>query len=160
MGLSKIGQKTAGKLLTPAVWVLDYGVNETTPDNVDVGLYALGLLGSIAAAASIVTSLGKSVVDDAVARDLKVVRNDEDPKYRKYIKSCYSFGVSGAFISAQVIAGRGGTAWQHRNGLWVYITDANGHLVLNFKPNVAVDMFAPNWPLKPTMHGGFRWGRV
>jgi len=45
IGLDKVGQKMAGKLLTPAVWALNYAVNDILPDKVDAGLFGTGLLG-------------------------------------------------------------------------------------------------------------------
>lgn len=45
IGLEKAGYSAAGKLLTPAIWFVEYGANGKTPDTVSVGLYGLGLAG-------------------------------------------------------------------------------------------------------------------
>lgn len=44
IGLTKVGQKVGGVLVTPAIWVLNYSMQGATPDKVDVGLYAMGFL--------------------------------------------------------------------------------------------------------------------
>ncbi len=51
----------------------------------------------------------------------------------------------------------GGTAWQCPNGLWVYITDENNLLVANFKPEKAIKVYRPQWPLQSMGGGKFRF---
>jgi len=157
MGLDKMGQKVAGKLLTPAVWALNYGVNGATPDKVDVGLYGMGLMGGPAAPASIMVGVVKAAVDDDMDNRLSVARRDQKPEFRPYIKACYRFSSSPPQINAMKIANLGGTAWLHNNGLWVYITDARGRHVPNFKPKNAKKIYQPEWPLKTTSDGKFRF---
>ena len=50
----------------------------------------------------------------------------------------------------------GGTAWQHPNGLWVYITN-NDLLVPNFKPQKMTQIYRPVWPLQSMGGGKFRF---
>jgi hypothetical protein len=158
IGLEKVGQKVAGKLLTPAVWALNYAVNGKTPDNVDIGLFGVGLMGGSAGPAAIAAGLVKAVVDDDMEYRLNIVRQSEDAKYRSTIFPCYHFGTAPPQINAMTIASLGGTAWQHPNGLWVYIMFNNGKELLhvaNFKPNKAIQVYQPVWPLQPKGEGRF-----
>ena len=52
---------------------------------------------------------------------------------------------------------KGGTAWEHPNGLWVYITDARGLLVCDYRPVVARKIYQPLLPLRPAGRESFRW---
>ncbi len=158
IGLTKAGQKVAGVLVAPAVWALNYASSGSKPGEVDVGLYAMGLFGSIASVAAIVTGTMKAVVDDDIDRKLREVQASEDPRYAKFIKPCYRYGMMAPQINATTIASKGGTAWKHPNGVWVYITDIRGYLVHDFKPKTAVITYQPNNPLKKGNNGGFVWG--
>lgn len=152
IGLEKVGQKVAGTLVTPAVWVLNYSVQGSTPDLMDGVIYATSF---ISAPASITVGLIKSSVDDDIDNKLREVQKAEG-KYAAFIKPCYRYGVSAPQINAASIAKSGGTAWRHPNGLWVYILDGRGHFVTNFQPRVYVEMYQPSTPL--TQHsGGFKW---
>ena len=157
MGLDKVGKKMAGKLLTPAVWGANYAVNGKTPGKVDLGLFGTGLLGGASGPASIVTGIVKAVVDDDLEQKLKVVRSSEKQEFRDDIKAAYNFSSAPAAINAMTIASLGGTAWQHPNGLWVYITDKNSHLVPNFQPQKFVRKYRPVWPLQSMGAGKFRF---
>ena len=157
IGLDKIGQKMAGKLLTPAVWALNYTVNDKLPDKVDAGLFGAGLLGGATGPAAIVTGVVKAVIDDDLEQRLKAVRKDEKPEHSKSIKAAYHFGSAPAGINAQTIASLGGTAWQHPNGLWVYITVGKDLLVANYKPQRATRVYRPVWPLQSMGGGKFRF---
>jgi hypothetical protein len=160
IGLEKTGNAVAGTMVTPAVWALNYAVNGKTPDNVDVGLFGLGLAGGPFAVASISTGIIKAVIDDQIEVQLREVRLNEEAKYRPYIIPCSKYASSGPGINAMAIASRGGTAWQHPNGLWVYIVDASGKLVADFKPKKATKLYQPVWPLKGMGAGKFRWHMV
>lgn len=157
IGLNKIGQQVAGKVLTPVVWSLNYAVNGVTPDKVDVSLFGVGLLGGAAAPASIATGIVKAVVDDDINHRLKVAHNSEKIEMRSHIRPCYHFGVAPPQINAMKIASMGGTAWQHPNGLWLYITDARNHHIPNFKPKSAVQIYQPVWPLQSKGDGKFKF---
>lgn len=134
-----------------------FTVNGKTPDKVDVGLFGLGLFGGAAGPASVVTGVVKAVVDDDMDRRLKAVRLDEKQEARAYIKPCYHFSSSPPQISAMKIASMGGTAWQHPNGLWVYVTDANNYHIPNYKPARAARVYRPVWPLQSMGNGKFRY---
>lgn len=157
IGLDKMGQKVAGKLLTPAVWATNYAVNGKIPDKVDLGFFGTGLFGGAAGPASIATGIVKAVVDDDLEQKLKLVRQSEKPEFRKYIKATYHYASAPAGINAMTIASMGGTAWQHPNGLWVYLTDERNLLVPNFKPQKSVKVYRPVWPLQSMGGGKFRF---
>lgn len=92
-------------------------------------------------------------------KKLVEVQRREPPKLAAYIKNCYHYGSAAAAINAQIIASEGGTAWLHPNGLWVYITDAYGRMVKDFKPSVYVVIYQPKEPLV-RKNGKFVWGSV
>ena len=160
IGLTQAGKKVAGILVTPAVWVLNYSAQGSKPDAIDVGLYATGFLGSIGSVAAISTGIIKAVVDDDVDNRLREVQNGEDPRYRVFIKSCSRYASMAPQINAMTIASKGGTAWKHTNGLWVYITDARGYLVNDYKPKSAIETFRPKHPLLKSPNGGLVWERI
>ena len=144
MGLEKIGQKIAGVIVTPAIWAMNYVANGNRPDVVDIGLYAAGYF---SAGASTGVSLLKSHVDDDMNQKLLSIQRKENPKWAPFIKNCYHFNYTLPPINAMTIAGLGGTTWKDLNGLWVYITDARGRMVKDFKPKSFVIMYQPKHPL-------------
>lgn len=154
IGLDKIGQKTAGILVTPAVWTLNYGTTGAKPDATDAGIYATSF---VSVGASIAVGLLKAHVDDDMNQKLAEVRRTEKSSWAAHIKNCYHFGSAAPAINAQVIASMGGTAWKHPNGLWVYITDARGLMIKDFKPNIYVVIYQPKEPLIKK-NGKFVWG--
>ncbi|ARU29188.1 hypothetical protein [Cellvibrio sp. PSBB006] len=154
MGLDHAGKKIGGILVTPAVWALNHSATGAQPDKTDVGIYATGFL---SAGASVAVGLLKAHVDDDMNKKLTEVQKKENSKWSPYIKNCYHFSSSAPAISAQIIASNGGTAWKHPNGLWVYITDARGRMVKDFKPNVYVVIYQPKEPLI-RKNGKFVWG--
>lgn len=156
MGLDKLGKGAAGVAVTPAVWVLNYGVDGSKPSSVDAGIYASGFL---SAGAATVVGLFKSVVDDDMARKLERAKQHELPKYRPFIKNCYGFSHAPALINAQHIASQGGTAWQSASGLWVYITDAKGKMIADYKPRSAVVTYQPKFPFQ-RRGNKFIWGAI
>lgn len=155
--LESMGQKIMGSLVTPASWALNYADQGKMPDTTDVGIYGTSLAGGLAGPAAIATGIVKAVVDDDMERRLREVRQAEQVKYRGFIKPCYTYSSAPPLISAMKIANSGGTAWLHPNGLWVYITDANGFLVVDFKPNIAIKTYRPKLPLTPAKNGGYLW---
>lgn len=58
------------------------------------------------------------------------------------------------------IASRGGTAWLHPVGLWVYVTDSTGRLIVDYQPQLFVKLYQPVVPLERLKNGGFRWHEV
>lgn len=157
IGLAKVGGKVGGILVTPAVWVLNYSAQDSTPDKTDFALYTLGFLGTVASVAAIGTGAIKAVVDDDIDTKLRTVRAGEDPKYRKFIQPCYRYGMHAPQINATTIASKGGTAWKHPIGLWVYITDVRGYLINDFMPKSAVTVYRPKIPMKKSNSGRFFW---
>lgn len=157
MALEKVGQKVAGVFITPAVWTLNYGVDGSKPGVVDVGLYAAGFF---SAGAATVVGLFKSHMDDDMNKKLEVIRSKENPKYAPFIKNCYSFGYAPAAVNAQKVASLGGTAWKDPIGLWVYITDAKGRMVKDYKPKSYTVMLQPKTPLQVGKNGELVWGFV
>lgn len=163
----KIGEEAAGKyaaiLVQPAIWI----VKQQKPDGADVAYWLLGsgallageaILGYATAGAKIV----KSMVDDNTQKLLQQVRSNEPAEYRNGIRACcnYESFAAGQGIEAAKIASYGGTAWLHPNGLWVYLSDANKHLVCDYKPNAATTIYQPLLPLRPTGNGRFKWNIV
>jgi hypothetical protein len=160
IGLTKAGLKIGGVIVTPAVWALNYTTEGAAPDGFDAGLYAMSFFGSIASVAAIGTGVMKAVVDDDIDRKLREVQAGEDPRYREFIKPCYRYGMMAPQINAATIASKGGTAWKHTNGLWVYITDVRGYLIHDHKPKKAVMTYRPKNPLKKASSGGFIWESI
>lgn len=160
ISLEKFGLKTAGKIagkmLTPAKWLMDYTSDGTIPDKVDTGLYAVGALAEGAEGPALAVEFVKAAIDDDIENKLAAVRRGEAPKYRKFIKACYYYGMSPPMINAQTIASKGGTAWRHKNGLWVYIVDRRNYLVADFQPHHATMIMQPVIPIQ-VRGGRFKW---
>lgn len=159
IGLTKAGQKIAGVVVTPAVWLLNYAANGKKPDNIDIGLYATGFAGTLASAGAIGTGVVKAIVDDDIDWKLKQVRMNEDPKYRPFIRACYHYKMNPPQINAMTIASDGGTAWRHPNGLWACITDARGLLVYDFQPKTYIGIYRPVQPIV-RKNGKFKWESI
>lgn len=157
VGIQKVAGRVAGAFVQPAVGALDHAANDTGPDGLDVGLYALGLLGSFVGIAAAGTGIVKSLVDDDTRRRLEQARACERSGARRFVLACIDYGYAGQGINAMNVAQDGGTAWRHPNSLWVYITDAKGRLVCDYKPEVATEIYQPILPLRPVGDGKFRW---
>lgn len=154
IGLEQSGKKVAGALVTPATWALNYAAEGSKPGVIDVGIW---LSGFFSAPASIATGVIKAFVDDDINQKLALVQSKEPAQYSKFIKACYNYGMAGPAINAMNIANQGGTAWITSVGLWVYITDANGHLVADYKPAEFHTLYQPKKPYKARPSGGFDW---
>jgi len=158
VGLDKLGKSTASKLIAPAVWTIDFAANNKKPDELDISLYILGLLAWPAAVSATVTGLMKSAVDDNTAMKLREVQAAEGSPYSDYIFSCSSYALHAPNITAQKIAALGGTAWQHPNGLWVFIVDAEENFVMDYIPKNWNILYQPIYPLEENVYGKLRWG--
>ncbi len=66
-------------------------------------------------------------------------------------------GWSGSAVVAMAIASRGGVAWKHENGLWVYLVDRDNRLVCDYVPRIAIKVYRPVLPLEPGRQRGYRW---
>lgn len=155
MAIGKTSAKSLGPYVTPAVWALNYTVDGSKPDTMDVGIFAVGLSSTVAAIPATVVSLFKATVDDKTNQELHLVRLGEEQKYRRFIFPCSIFAMNPPAINALTIASKGGTAWQHPNGLWVYILDANGYLVHDFRPRNFAKLYQPEMPLSRGKNGKF-----
>lgn len=158
MSLTKAGSKMGGALITPAVWAYSYATTNNAPSGVDASLYAAGFVGTIAAPATIIAGSIKAIVEDSLDEKLRHARVSENEKYRPFIKTCYRYASSSALINAQTIAGNGGTAWMHPNGIWLYISDKRGFLVSDYQPTLSITTYGPKLPLEKARNGRFVWG--
>lgn len=154
-GLTNYGM--LGNFVQPLVWA--YQGN--TGDWADKVLYGLGCFPPLTLAAGLV-SIWKGWMDDMAAdvlRKTNEVIADEPPHLAKAIFPTATYKwPSHPDINAQHIAKAGGTAWQHPNGLWVYLKlEKNGKPVMtcDYKPRRAVKVLGPQLPL--TWSGGW-WG--
>ncbi|MCA9061589.1 MAG: hypothetical protein KDA96_00940 [Planctomycetaceae bacterium] len=160
--LKNSGKAAAGKiggiLVQPAVWV----VTGSTPDAADGFLYGVGVVSTIVGStiggvAAGVTGIVKGLVDDETDRQLEGVRLQEPQKYRQFIQATVRYSsFAGQTINAMTIASKGGTAWRHKNGLWVYVTDAKGRLICNYQPKSSIEIYQPILPLERS-GDGFKW---
>lgn len=154
IGLEQTGKKIAGVLVTPATWAVNHIVDGSKPSVTDVGICIAGFF---SAPASIATGFVKAIVDDDINRKLSLVQAKEPSQYASFIKACYNYGSASPSINAMTIANRGGTAWITSVGLWVYITDADDHLVADYEPREYVSMYRPKKPYRAKASGGFDW---
>ena len=157
LNIEKVAGKIAGAVVQPAVWVLDFAANDAPPDGTDVSLWGLSLVSGPVGWAAAATGILKGAVDDRTRHLLEQARAAEPQERRKFMSACADYGWSGQGINAQTIASKGGTAWEHPNGLWVYITDARGLLVCDYRPVVARKIYQPLLPLRPAGRESFRW---
>lgn len=142
-----------GRVVAPAVWVTDYAVNGTKPDGVKVGMYSLSFLGPLGAFVGGVGAVLKGAVDDRTAELLEQVRASEPAHKRAGIHPVKVFKSCQDEIAAQLVASYGSTAWQHPNGLWVFIVDAGERFVCDHQPAAARTIYRPVIPLRSTSAG-------
>lgn len=154
VALNKTGQKSLGPLVTPAIWLYDYQKHGNKPGTIDVGIL---LSSAISAPAAVFASVVKSLDDDDIATKLKHVKSVEPEPYSKYIKACKYFSSNPPKINAMEIVSKGGTAWHHPIGIWVYITDANNSFVADYQPVNPTQVFRPYLPLQNGLNGRYRW---
>ena len=146
--LSALQQFGASAIVQPLVWAFQ----GNTGDDIDKLLYALGLFPTLTVAAGI-TGIWKGLMDDDVLTKLEEVKQDEPSYLSKAIYPTAIYGWSGPALNAQTIASKGGVAWQHPNGLWVFLKlEKKGKevLVCDYKPKNAVKILGPELPLKPS----------
>jgi len=154
IGLEKIGKAAAGNLVTPAIWALNAATKNSTPSVVDVGIYASGF---VSAPAAITVSTVKALSDDSINRKVNEIRLQHEAKYRQFILPVQNYGHNAPFFVAQEIASNGGTVWQGQNHQWVYITDARGLLVPDFKPNNFRQAMQPTFPFELNKNNKFKF---
>jgi hypothetical protein len=165
-GLKKAGKaalgNTVGALVEPAVWVL----SGKPPQPGDVALWGggtvVGLLGGpIGTAAVAITGLVKGLVEDHEDGEVAAAVAKEPEQFRPFIKSVRNYGASGRGIVAMTVANHGGVTWRVGRATWVYITDAKGRLVCDYRPAFAYSIYGPELPLRIVGRDGgkiqYRW---
>ena len=158
MGLRGAAGGLAGALVQPAVWVL----SGRAPQPGDVELWGLGTVvylagGAIGSAASIVTGVVKAMVEDHEDSIIAQAVANEPAMYRPFIRSVRNYGISGRGIVAMQVANHGGVTWRVGPATWVFITDATGKLVCDYRPAYAMEIYAPTLPLRIT---GRQYGEI
>ncbi|NKC30337.1 hypothetical protein [Falsiroseomonas selenitidurans] len=148
-GLRGAAGGLAGALVQPAVWVL----SGRAPQPGDIELWGLGTVvslagGAIGSGATMVTGLVKALVEDHEDGIIATAVANEPERYRPFIRSVRNYGASGRGIVAMTIANHGGVTWRVGPATWVYITDATGKLVCDYRPAHAMEIYAPVLPLR------------
>lgn len=149
LGLRGAAGGLAGSLVQPAVWV----ISGNAPQPGDVALWGLGTVvslagGAIGSGATMVTGVVKALVEDHEDGIIAQAVANEPARYRPFIKSVRNYGASGRGIVAMTIANHGGVTWRVGPATWVYITDATGKLVCDYRPAYAMEIYAPTLPLR------------
>ena len=152
-GAGKRVAKIGGALVQPAVWA----TTEDAPDAVDVGVWVAGLFAGPAGWAALMTGAFKALLDGHTAERLAHVRASEPKHLRPGILPVTKFStLTGDTNTALRIAMKGGVAWEHPNGLWVFLRDAKGGLVPDHDPALMRRKVGPKLPMEPAPGGGFR----
>ena len=139
----------AGLVVQPVVWA----VTGNGPDAADAFIYGTGAVGVVAgaivAAPAIVTGVLKNAVDDWNDSLLAEARADEPRAVRGGVTKAddFSFFASMNHIQAMTIASKGGVCWQHPNGVYCYLEDADGFAVCDYLPRRWKCLYRPNLPL-------------
>jgi hypothetical protein len=151
-----------GALVQPAVWIL----SGKAPQPGDIPLWGLGtavslLGGAIGSGATMVTGIIKAAVEDNEDKMIAAAIQREPEKYRPFITSVRNYGASGRGIVAMTIASHGGVTWRVAPSTWVYITDAKGRLVCDYRPAFSFETYGPVLPLRIAGRSGgkvqFTW---
>lgn len=137
-----------GALVQPAVWVM----SGKSPQPGDIELWGMGTLvglaGPIGAGATIVTGLMKATLEDREDRIIAEAVAREPERYRPFISSVRNYSAQGRGIAAMVVASHGGVTWKVSRSTWVFIRDAGGRLVCDYEPAYAMEIYAPDLPLR------------
>jgi hypothetical protein len=150
LGLKRFGTKgsVGGALVQPLVWLHQGNAGDLG----DKMLYGLGLFPLLTVPAGIV-SIWKGILDDRVLDQLEEVCRDEPSHLRKAIFPSATYTFDGKpYTGALKVAADGGVAWQHPNGLWVFLKlekDGKDVLVCDYRPKNAVRIIGPELPLRP-----------
>ncbi|WP_226782059.1 hypothetical protein [Oceaniglobus trochenteri] len=149
----------AGLAVQPVVWA----ITGTGPDAADAFIYGTGavgaVVGAIVAVPAIITGAVKAAVDDHTASLVAEARRDEPAAVRAGVTSVadYSFAASGGHIQAMTIASYGGVAWQHPNGVYLFLRDAAENPVCDYVPQRFTSIYRPLIPLQGNGDGRVRW---
>ena len=138
-----------GALVQPAVWI----ISGKAPQPGDIALWGMGSVasmvgGAIGSGAAIVTGVVKALVEDHEDGISATAIANEPARYRPFIRSVRNYGMSGRGIVAMDIANHGGVTWRVGPATWVFITDATGKLVCDYRPAYAMEIYAPTLPLR------------
>lgn len=154
----------AGALVQPAIWV----VSGKAPQPGDIELWGVStivsLFGAITLPATLITGFAKAGVEDAEDGQIALAASKEPEQYRPFIRSTRYYTAAGRYQAAQAIAVHGGVAWRvTTDGVWCYITDAQGRLVCDFQPSHAYEVMGPDLPLRILKYDYdgaplFQWG--
>jgi hypothetical protein len=168
-GLSVAGRAgagtVAGALVQPAIWVL----SGRPPQPGDMALWGGGvvagiLTGAIGGVASAVTGVIKAAVEDHEDGLIEAAKAREPARYRPFITSVRNYGASGRRIVAMTIANHGGVTWRVGPATWVYLTDAMGRLVCDYRPSFAYEIYGPILPLRIVGRSGgtvqYQWATL
>ncbi len=152
--LGKLKGSIAGALVQPLVWA----IQGNTGDAGDKFLYAFGLIPAVTVAAGAV-GIWKGILDDDVLDKLAEVKASEPPELSNFIFPTATYNWETKSYPEK-IAAKGGVAWQHPNGLWVFLRfERFGKIILcpDYLPKNAKQIIGPELPLKWTKWGGFTW---
>lgn len=149
--LEKASKNTyAGLVVQPVVWA----VQGTGPDAGDAFIYgatAIGAAaGAILAVPATITGIVKAYVDDYVGGLVNDAKKDEPEAVRGGIAGVddYSFTASNNHITAMTVASFGGVAWQHPNGAYLFIRDAEGYPICDYQPQKYKRLYKPVLPVR------------
>lgn len=148
----------AGLVVQPVVWA----VTGNGPDAADSFIYGMGAIGvaagAILAIPAAVTGVVKALVDDHTQELVARAKLDEPLAVRGGIFCVdeFSFAASGGHIQSMTIASSGGVAWQHPNGVYLFLRDAAGLPVCDYRPRSFTRIYKPLIPLQPA-GDGVRW---
>lgn len=144
----QVGGSVLGSVVQPVVWA----IQGNTGDFSDKALWALGCIPPLTVAAGLVT-IWKGRLDDKVLDQMEEVYADEPPEMKPFLFPAQTYYWDGRpSTAAQYIAGDGGVAWRHPNGLWVYAKlekDGKEILICDYKPRRADAIVGPELPLRP-----------
>lgn len=155
VGLDKLGKSGYGNLVAPATWLVDNRVNGNTPGLNDIGIWLTGVF--ISGGASTITGFWKAKVDDSIAMQFKQAVAKEPTKVAQHMEPCYNTFYGPPQINAIKFASKGGTAWQHPNGLWICVKDADGRPVIDYEPKNYKTLIRPKFPLVKGTNGLYRY---
>lgn len=147
-GLSRGG--AAGLVVQPVVWA----VTGNGPDAADAFIYGVGVAGAMAgwvlAVPATLTGIVKAAVDDYVGGLVAEAKQDEPAAVRGGIAGTddYGFWSANNHITAMTIASYGGVAWQHPNGAYLFIKDATGTPICDYRPQSYQQLYRPVLPLR------------
>lgn len=139
----------AGALVEPAVWLL----SGKAPQPGDVALWGggtvVGIVGGFFAGLGVAgAGLIKALVEDNEDKLIQAAIQAEPAQFRPFITSVRAYGTSGRGIVAGTIASHGGVAWRVGPATWVFIRDAKGRLICDYKPKFSYETNGPVLPLR------------